>query len=206
MLVRNYDDDGKLTAQAVQSGLRYCLATIGVHDLASVETFAVNHLDEVVGQAVPAAGDATADEDWVHSAFVKVAGEVLGKMQDQLGVYQESVTMLTKYYNEKTKGWQRNWGYLGCRLPVPTDQNRTPAELVRHCLKLHAREILCDLIADSGGLAMANLAQEPKDWEMVQTALRRLDDMAKAGRAALPASRRSAVTRLYHLRTIGCLP
>ena len=191
-------------------------------DLASVETYAANHLDEEIDWAVPAPGDASADEDWVraanrldeefgqavpapgdatsspyplpqggegrvrgagedwvHASFVKVAEQVLHKIKDQPGVNQQSVSMLTRYYHEKTKGWQRNWGYLGCRFPAPTDQNRAPGEIVLHCLKLHAREILCELVADSTGLDMANLAQEPKDRETVQQALRRLDDMAK---------------------------
>jgi hypothetical protein len=179
LLARNFDDDGKLNAQAMQSALRHCLSAIGVRDLANVETYAANHLDEEVGQVVPAPGDSSADEDWVQTSFVSVVGLVLQKMRDQPGVNQQSVTMMTKYYQEKSRSWQRNWGYQGCRLPVPTDQNPTPGELVRHCLKLHAREILCELVADSTGLAMANLAQEPKDRETVQKTLRRLDDMAK---------------------------
>ena len=151
-----------------------------MRDLASVETYAASHLDEEVGRAVPAPGDTSANEDWVHTSFIQFADQVLRKMKDQPGMHQQSVTMLTKYYNEKTRRWQRNWGYLGCRLPVPTDQNRTPGDLVRHCLKLHAREILCELLADSTGLDMANLAQEPKDRETVQNALRALENIASS--------------------------
>lgn len=170
-LRRNYDDSGTLNFQAIQKSIRQCLAGIDLSDPGSIESFAHKHLDSLVEQVVPALDAVVTKENWVNACFNKFASLCYQAMTHRLrNTSREMAGLFATYFQERANHWRQAWGYAGARMPPPTRKEPDSAELLRHVLKLHAREMLYQLVSDQAG-GVGHIPQSDQDQETMRHVL-----------------------------------
>jgi hypothetical protein len=174
-LRRNYDESGKLNAQAIQDAIRQCLSVIQGGDLGGIERFAEKHLDPAVDQVVPAADAAVDPKRWVQRCFTELRNPFFKALARRPGVSREAAELFARLLPERLQKWHHAWGYATARMPPPTSAVPMPAELLRHCLKIHVREMLYQLVTDGSSVSTERIVQEKQDQERIAGVLETVD-------------------------------
>jgi hypothetical protein len=180
LLLRSYDQAGRLTLQSIQDALRQALRFLDPRDPHSVETFARQALDDRIDQLVPGPDARPDPKKWVGDAYRGLCNLLFNAMIRNVQGSDETRTLLQNYLQELMNQWRRSWGYATAELPPPTRQQPATADLLRHCLKFHAREMLSQLLTGAVA-ATTKVPQDAQDQEQVR---RLLDQLAQAERQA----------------------
>ena len=185
LVTRFYDTHGNLNTAAADEALAQCLGFLDRRDLPGIERFATAELDPYV-EGLVAGDDEDATEEWVGQAFERmcelVKEAIIDANQSKLpaAIWNE----FGRLFDERSKAWCTRWGYSDNDLPPPESTVGT-RDLVVHCLKLHGREILYQLLTcETGGDASRSFAQTETDRAAVDALLRSLEQAKAAGAAA----------------------
>ncbi|MEM7200120.1 MAG: hypothetical protein AAF628_07635 [Planctomycetota bacterium] len=192
LISRFYDTEGRLNTTAANEALAQCLSFLDKNDLGTIERFAQRELDPYIDGIVPAddaGGDWGRDAGgaWVVAAFGRVCELVKEAIIDAGGgkipapIWNE----FCRVFDGLREQWSRRWGYQDAALPAPPDAVIGTSELVVHCLRLHAREILFQLLTrDAASDRGAALTQDDDDRQQIAAILRSLEAASTAGSKA----------------------
>ncbi len=188
LLDRSYDQDGNLAREAIKEAMRSCLAFLDPQHLDTIEQFAVEELDEDLDQVVERLGR-TGDEypkDWIAQAWRRMTHVLLERIEQRAEAPAQVVQEFRRHYEARTAAWVERWGYSTAELTSPSKGYAQSKDLVTHCLKLHAREILHQLVAGdaasgNGEDAAATLAQSEEDRQRVVELRGELERILKVG-------------------------
>lgn len=186
LLSRFYDQEGRLNTAAMNEALAQCLAFLDRNDLASIERFAASDLDPDIEQLVPDEDD-EAGADWVAVTFRRMSDLVKQAIIDAGGgripatVWGEFCSL----FDRQAEQWRSRWGYADTDFAPPPDAAIGTRDLLAHCLKLHAREILHQLLTrDGAGEGSTPLAQSDADRDAIAGVLRSLETAQSAAHDA----------------------
>jgi hypothetical protein len=94
----------------------------------------------------------------------------------------------SRHFDNLSTGWVERWGYRDVDFEPPPDSAVGTRDLLEHCLGLHAREMLFQLLEeDSQSEAdgeLRGLAQSDEDREQVCAVLRMLEAAKQIGEDA----------------------
>jgi hypothetical protein len=179
-----YDAEGKMNAEAVQEALRSCLAFLDGEDLESIERFAADLLDPRIEEIVPRGGPARSGEGWIESAFGEMCELVCENVLDQGRAPADVASEFSRHFRSQAGGWSERWGYTTAALAPPERASGGSAELVTHCLKVHAREILFQLLVEEQGAEAGGWEQPEEDRRAICEIRAMLDEARLLGNAA----------------------
>ena len=179
LLLRYYDAQGQLNRQAIQEAVRRCLGFLNPQNANSIELFSRTSLDPAIERAVPGPEAGVQSPRWFSDIFNQAAKLVFQEIIRNGKPPREAQTLFAQHFQERINVWKSQWGYRTAQLPPPSPQQPTTADLLRHCLKFHVREMLYQLQVGDRALEGAKaLAQTPQDKESVQKALALLNRVA----------------------------
>lgn len=171
-LLRYYDAQGQLNRQAIQEAVRLCLGFLNSNDLNAIERFARSCLDPDIARLVPGPDAAVQSPRWFSDIFNQVGRLVFQEIIRNGKASREAQALFAQHYQERINTWKSQWGYRTAQLPPPSPQQPGTADLLRHCLKFHVREMLYQLqVGDRALEGAKGIAQSPQDKESVQKAL-----------------------------------
>ena len=162
LLDANYDQDGALNRAAVREALRSCLAFLDPQHLDTIERFAAEELDAEIDGIVESVGGREYPEDWVPRCWQAMCALVLRRIEEQTRAAAPVLAEFRRQFANRTAAWCERFGYSSARLLSPARGYANSRELVTWCLKLHAREILWQLLDDDDGEA-ATFEQDAAD-------------------------------------------
>jgi hypothetical protein len=174
ILTRHYDPSGRLSRRAVLEAVRYCWRDIDPDDPESVEIFYARHFQSEIDALVPGPGDEIDEQKWVNEAFKKLCQLLYSKAHPPNGELRE---VFKKYALDVMGQWRVRWGYKSAWLPAPTRQYPDSAELLRHALHLHIREMLYQMV--SGDSGAADVHQDADDQKQVQSIAQSLEQIER---------------------------
>lgn len=183
LLLRCYDVRGRVTLQAIQEAVRKCLHFLDVNDLSgpkSIEGFARKHLDPLVEKAVAAAVGGSDPKKWVSLSFEELCKRTFSILLAQGPSGGEHQRVFKEYCSEKMNSWKRQWGYRAAVLPLPTPQLPYTADLVKHSLRFHAREMLFQLLAGDFAKNADPVIQDAQDQEQVRAILSQMEQLERS--------------------------
>ena len=180
-----YDAAGTMNRQAVQESLRSCLAFLDADDLESLEEFAARRLDSRIEELMRESAEHPGDVNWVAEGFRGMCAAVHDAIVEESGAPPELAREFTRYYAAQTQLWAEHWGYTAARMTQPDKSFAHTADLLAHCLKLHGREILYQLlIADHTESDGAAFAQTPDDKQQIAELMRMLEEAHRRAAAS----------------------
>ncbi len=184
MLAMHYDIDGTMNQgamqEAVRQALRSCLSD--PEDLRSIETFASQFLDTGI-QEIVNKHQRQVPDDWVTQSFHNTSGFVKETIMTQSKMSGEVLAQFEQYFDAQKQLWAERWGYTSAKLQPPNRGNSK--ELLTHCLTLHAREILYQLLMeDQIGGGPSHFEQSIEDKQQIAKIIERLKQAQKVGSAA----------------------
>ncbi len=186
LLSRFYDTEGRLNTAAANEALAQCLSFLDKNDLATIERFAESEFDPYIDGIVPAEDD-DAGDDWVPVAFGRTSELVKQAIVDAGGgkIPQAIWTEFCRVFDRQCEQWARRWGYHDTDLAPPPDCAVGTRDLVVHCLKVHTREILFQLLTrESSSDGGTSLTQDEDDRAQIAAILRSLETAKTAGQRA----------------------
>lgn len=168
LLGRFYDSQGRLDTAAANEALSQCLAFLNHKEFASIEVLATAQIDPFLDGLVPAADD-DGIADWLKESFRRMCEMVKEAIieANQQKLPSTVWTEFGRHFDERTKAWGECWGYARSDLAHPNDGAVGTRELVVHCLRLHAREILFQLLTKEAATDARGFAQADADREAV---------------------------------------
>ncbi len=175
-LLRNYEPNGQLNIQAIQSAVRQCLRGLDLKKPETIEEFARAHLDGPIENIVPAVDSAGEADKWVGHAFQTLGQHLYSALVRQPGVTPQTNQLFMRFLQERLNKWYRAWGYRTAELPPPTRQYPGSRDLVVQGLRLHGREVLYQLLADGSSVDPRNIPQDAADQEKIRQVLAGLDE------------------------------
>lgn len=189
LLSGSYDEDGNLNREAIRAALRSCLAFLDAADLESIDRFCVLHLDADIVALVPQGGTARFGERWAEEAFFAMCDRLRGRIleaAEQSGVPGEVAAEFFRHFDGRVRIWVARFGYGEARLLSPDKGFASTGDLIVHCLKLHCREILYQLLVeeDDGEEQAAAIHQSAKDREAIREVMVELEQARDLGRRA----------------------
>ncbi|MBK8974997.1 MAG: hypothetical protein IPM29_03655 [Planctomycetes bacterium] len=184
LLGRFYDSQGALNTDAVRAALSQCLGFLDATDPLAIDRFATREIDRFVDGLIPSE-DETARDDWAAEAFLRLGEMVKEAIIEANGsrvpgaVWHE----FSRFFDDRIESWTERWGYRAVDWPPPPDAAVGTRELLGHCLRLHARELLFQLMSaeDLGADSGAVIAQSEADRETIAELLRQLEDATATG-------------------------
>jgi hypothetical protein len=185
-LLRFYDNQGQLQSGAFRAALHALLRPLRNEGLAGVESFARECLDGEIEGFVARLGRDSAENGWVDESFKGLCRLVFRALADRARLDANMVRLVEPYLRERMAQWRRGWGYETADLPKPGRKHPETGDLLRHCLRLHAREMLSQLTGEDH---MATAADVPQDES---------DRARAAGVLQLLARAEAAAARLCH--------
>lgn len=135
-----YDENGSLNRRAVLEALLSCLQFIDLNDPRSLETFIGDKIDPVVDR-MDFAGASQKPESWGAEAFKATANLLKREIINTSRPSADITTEFERHFDAQVPNWSSRWGYDNFRIPAPSVHSPNSADLMRYCLKLHAREI-----------------------------------------------------------------
>lgn len=186
LVTRFYDRGGRLNGEAANEALAQCLAFLDAGDLRSVEVFAATELDPYLDELVPRADDSAAP-DWVPVAFQRMCALVKQAIVDAGGgrIAAPVWAEFCRVFDRLCEQWAERWGYHSTDFPPPPDAALGTRDLLVHCLRIHAREILFQLMTrDTAGDGGTPFTQAPEDAAAIAELLRSLEAARNAGQRA----------------------
>jgi hypothetical protein len=185
-LLRFYDNQGQLQSGAFRAALHALLRPLRADGLLGVESFARDHIDGEIDGLVLRLGRDANGKKWVEEGFRGLCLLVFRSLAARAKIDGNLPRLVEPYLRERMALWRRSWGYESADLPPPSRNHPETSDLLRHCLTLHAREILTQLSSE-GHLATA--ADVPQDEE---------DRARAAGVIQLLTRAEATATRLCH--------
>ena len=181
LLSGSYDEEGRLNRDAVRAALKSCLAFLDEGDLESIERFCVLRLDEAIEAAVPRGPNARYSDRWTEDAFYAMCERLQSCLLEEAekgGVPGEVASEFFRHYDARVRVWVDRFGYQDAKLLSPDKGFASSGDLVVHCLKLHCREILYQLLTEEDGDEQAAaIHQSADDREQIQQVMA---DLSKA--------------------------
>ncbi len=178
-LSRYYYPDGELGRAAVSETLRNCLGFLDADDPRAIETFAAAAIDPTIDALFQGRNGVLTSGNWVESSFRRTARLVRDGILDRARVAPDVAEVFGEYYEGLVDTWADSWGYASASLRPPSRYSSATGDLLKHCLKFHAREVVYQLkeeaLADAGG---APFEQDQDDREQVHQAMKLLDEAA----------------------------
>jgi hypothetical protein len=185
-LLRFYDGQGQLQSGAFRAALHALLRPLRNEGLAGVEAFAREYLDAELESLVSRLGRDSAGNGWVDESFKGLCRLVFRALTDRARIDSNMARLVEPYLRERMTQWRRAWGYETADLPVPGRKHPETGDLLKHCLCLHAREMLTRLSTEDH---LTTTADVPQDEE---------DRARAAGVLQLLARAEAAAVRLCH--------
>ena len=180
MLLRCYDVRGKLNMHAVQEAVRKCMHFLDVNDLIgskSIEVFASRYLNPIIEEVVSPAIASGDPNKWVATSFEEFCKRVFQVLQAKASAGPEHLRLFKDYCKERMNIWRRQWGYRTADLPFPSEQLPYTADLVKHALRFHAREMLYQLLAGQSTNSAPSIMQDAQDEEQMRLILAELEQL-----------------------------
>lgn len=191
VLRASYDEEGNLNREAIKEALRSCLSFLDPNDLTTIEKFCVARIDEGLDTAVEAADGVRFDSEWVEQAYFSMCGTLRTGLlveAEAAGVPGEIAEEFFRHFDGRISEYVERFGYRTAKLVPPDKGFASTRDLVLHCLKIHAREILYQLLAhdsDDGGegggenSAIHQSADDREQIKQVLLDLERAEDLAR---------------------------
>lgn len=192
VLRTSYDDDGNLNREAIKEALRSCLSFLDPHDLSSIERFCVARVDDDLQGAIPARDASREPSGWVENAYFSMCGTLrtgLLMEAEAAGVPGEIAEEFFRHFDGRVSEFVERFGYKTAKLVPPDKGFASTRDLVLHCLRIHAREILYQLLThdsddgdgDGGGEhgAIHQSADDREQVKQVLLDLERAEDLAR---------------------------
>ena len=179
-----YDDEGKMNREAVQQALRSCLSFLDSQDLTSIEHFASDVLDPRIEEIVPRDGVAQVN-GWVGECFGELCSLVKDSIADRSGATGEIAGEFNRHFDSRATEWRDRWGYETAKLTPPDKGFANTGDLVTHCLKLHGREILYQLlVVEAMSDEAQGLEQTEEDQQQIANLMGMLEEARLMGQGA----------------------
>lgn len=179
LLGSNYDESGNLNREAVREALRSCLAFLDPEDLESIELFSARQLDESIDALLPAGGSVKFGPDWVQESFFAMCARLKSALTEQCERNQvpgDVAGEFFRHFDTQVTDWVERWGYQTAKLVSPEKGFASSRDLIAHCLKLHCREILYQLLMEEGDDENGHgFQQTPEDQKQIQELMASLD-------------------------------
>jgi hypothetical protein len=189
-LLRYYDAQGRLQTGAFRAALHALLRPVREEGLRGVEAFARHHLDEEIDGLVNRPGQGLPGPGWVDEAFQRLGLLVYRALAGQARVDGTMARLVEPHLAARMSAWRRAWGYETADLPPPSRPQPQSGDLLRHCLRHHAREMLCQLMTDD----LPDSGRDvPQDAEDRARAARVLEALARAEADAAALCREQGV-------------
>lgn len=169
ILTAYYDDEGRMNREATQQALGACLSFLDRHDLGCVERFAAEHLDARILEIVPRRDP---PDDWVRESFLAMCDLVKENVLFHGEAASDVQRAFARHFDGQVRTWAADWGYTDAELAAPDRGLVNSADLVTHCLRLHARDILYLLLVEE---RVAGVEQGDEDRAQVEEVLRLLE-------------------------------
>lgn len=174
-LLRYYDAEGRLQAGAFRSALHALLRPLQGDGLLPVEPFAREHLDGGIEKLIGRLGQEAQSPNWVDEAFKGLCAMVYRTLASQSRLDGAMARLVEPHLKERMAQWCRAWGYQTANMPLPSRQHPETADLLRHCLCYHAREMLCQLLTEDLTANNLNVPQDDDDRKRAASVLLALE-------------------------------
>jgi len=190
LLGRYYDGEGRVNSTAVYEALAQCLAFLDPSDLHGIERFAATEIDPHIDGVLPAEDAYGVRADWAADCFGRTCDLVKEAIYAVAGknVPAPIWTEFARHFDSQSAGWVERWGYTDVDFPPPPDSPVGTRDLLEHCLRLHGREMLFQLLQeDAGGeddSELRGLSQSEEDQQQVKELLRSLEAAKQMGEDA----------------------
>jgi hypothetical protein len=180
LLARYYGADGSMSREAICETLRTCLGFLDPEDPQAIERFATDAVDPDIDSLFKSRNGVLSSGNWVEASFRRTTKRVCDGILDRARVDPHVATAFRDYVGDLVDTWAESWGYAGASLRPPSRQSPATGDLLKHCLKFHAREVVYQLseeaLADAGEAAFV---QDQADRQRVQRAMTLLDEAAR---------------------------
>jgi hypothetical protein len=190
-LLRYYDNQGQLQSGAFRAALHALLRPLRSDGVMATEHFAREYIDREVDGLVSRLGADGSVKNWVDEGFNGLCVLVFRSLGARAKIDANMGRLVEPYLRERLTQWRRAWGYENADLPAPSRKHPETADLLRHCLRLHGREILTQLASEDH---MATAVDVPQDEE---------DRARAAGAIQLLGRAEAAAVRLCHEQGIS---
>jgi hypothetical protein len=148
MLETYYDDQGFLNREAVLAALRSCLSFLEGDDPLSVERFSVEQIDPEINSFDFREAKMNPD-GWGKECFLRMGDWVKRKILANGEPPDDIANEFSRHFDSQLENWSVRWGYDDLKLPPPSIGSSSSSDLMRYCLKLHAREIILKLLTEN---------------------------------------------------------
>jgi hypothetical protein len=150
LLTTYYDQDGTMNQGAMQDTVRTALLNClsDPESLHSIEEFATKALDSDIEKIAIGHNKRNISKSWVADDFHEMCALVEESIIGKSNMSAEASALFSQYFNTQEKLWAERWGYTTAQLRPPKKGFSNSADLVTHCLKLHCREILYQLLIE----------------------------------------------------------
>ena len=168
LLILHYDRQGQLRQHAFQQALEGCQQWLDLDDPYSVEQCAAQMLDPQINTLVASYQDARAGDNWVAAGFTKLGEMIKQLVLEQTRLDGPPAQAFANYLDDQLIAWAQYWGYDSTALAPPNRGLSNSLDLVSHCLKLHSREILYQLLLIAQyGASFPGAEQDPTEQERI---------------------------------------
>jgi len=188
LLALHYDQQGAIKQasleEAVREALLKCLSN-PEDILRSIEAFASQFLDSGIREIVNKhKKERKVPNNWVIQDFDKTCVFVKETIVTQSKMSGEVAKQFVQYFNVQKQRWVEHWGYTSAQLNPPNRGYTNSVDLLTHCLTLHAREMLYQLLmADHISAEQNRFKQNSKDKQIIVQIINRLNQAQKVGTA-----------------------
>jgi hypothetical protein len=183
LLAGYYDQEGGMRVEAVREAMQCCLGFLDRNDLTTIESFARKVLDPRIQEIVPRTPSKSLPADWVVRSFRQLC-QLLGEaISDHGRPSPEVETEFRRHFAARCKVFEQRFGYATAHLTPPDKGFASSAELLTHCLKLHAREILYQLLAEDSDAGGVGVIQNDEDRDQIRNVLGMLEEGRRVGAA-----------------------
>ena len=180
LLSRYYGADGSLSREAITEMLRACLVFLDPDDPRSIEHFAADAVDPEIDSLFKGRNGELTGPNWIESAFRRTSKRVCEGILERAKVDPGVAAAFRTYVGDLVDSWAVRWGYTTASLRPPSRQSAATGDLVKHCLRFHAREVVYQLseeaLVEADGIA---LEQERDDQERIRQAITLLEESAR---------------------------
>lgn len=162
-----YDEQGSLNRRAVLDALLSCLQFIDLDDPQSLENFIGEKIDPAV-DGMNFSGSDQRPETWGAEAFRETANLLKREIVTASNPLPDIATEFERHFETQIPNWSSRWGYDDLQIPAPSVNSPNSADLMRYCLKLHAREIMLRLMAEQESSGDSEgFEQSPEDQKRI---------------------------------------
>ena len=117
--------------------------------------------------------------NWVETSFRRTASWS-ATASSHAKVESSIARAFGDYFGELVDTWAETWGYTRASLRPPSRHSPATGDLLKHCLKFHAREVVYQLREEAlDDVGAATFEQDEDDRERVQQAMTLLDEAAR---------------------------